>query len=469
MSESELQPDATVRVPSAKDFGDDAPSLVLNTVPTEILCNIFRLTLPWHRRVRRFSGAYELVLTPPWRLALVCRRWREIALGDPSLWSHVVIEYLRGLSLTQIEERYPLAALEAQLSRSGTALLDVTLATYDGGQHELDAAAQLLGRLEVLVRYSHRLEGFSFGWKTSETDGGALWQPSSSPQLPLLLAQMTGHLPHLRRLHFTSYEQLPPETSEVFRVAPQLREVFLTEANRHGRSLPSPHVSAPWEQITHFSARLDRSLHLAILRRTEHLVECRLNVSYTASHSATPPIVLPHLRRLSVSGQDILLSINAPNLQYLFLSAPDMVPPFIQRSQCSLKGFTVYSATKSDLLYSLTTITSILHLHAVLINADGITQLLQDVARLCPQLASLSLHLYQKLSDEDHYALYDSIVAGWTTLRFVAIGALGLPPAHILDRFFGLRSDGLQVVFSTFQDSAYEAPLGVVTSDMVPP
>ncbi|KAJ7186419.1 hypothetical protein C8R46DRAFT_1057151 [Mycena filopes] len=252
---SELGLHATVPVPGegGKDFADDAPLLVLDAVPTEILCYIFHLTLPWHRRIWRPSGDDELVSTPPWRLGFVCRRWRESAIGDPSLWSTIVIEYPRGLSITQIEERYPLAALEAQLARSGAALLDATLTTWARGEHEVALAAHLLGRLAVLVRHSRRWEGFSFEWNTS------LMPDSPSPDLPLLLALVTGRFPHLRRLQFVSNGKLPLETSEVFRVTPQLREVFTTEADRH------PDLSAPWEQTTDFRVGLDRSLHLAIL------------------------------------------------------------------------------------------------------------------------------------------------------------------------------------------------------------
>ncbi|KAJ7186158.1 hypothetical protein C8R46DRAFT_390974 [Mycena filopes] len=463
-----------VRDGTAEDPGVGNP--VLERVPTEILCEIFRLTLPWDRRIPRRSQINEVVYAPPWRLGVVCRRWRESALGDSSLWTRIVIEYpgTWGSSTAEVKRRHPFAALEAQLLRSGDALLDATLTCATSGRQgdELPSAVQLLGLLEILVRHSHRLERFHLGWKIANGySGGSRLYPCET-ELPTILARMTGRLPQLRRLQLVSGETMPPQTGEIFRVAPRLREVFLTHTSSEQATPPSTDILAPWAQITHLRAHLEHGPHLEILRQTENLVECRLHTPYSVDPSpGTPTIVLPHLRRLSLSADpEVLTALVTPSLEYLFLDHPsvDSVLSFLQRSRCPLKGFTGQDCLLPGLLQLLPNMPALLHLHAVCGDMHGFTQLLRDLPNHCLQLVSLSLHIAEKLSEDDHQTLYNFILAGRRTLKFVTIGEATFPPVHA-DRFLSLRSEGIDVVFSYYLDSAFAHPLGIVTREMVPP
>ncbi|KAJ7617267.1 hypothetical protein FB45DRAFT_933767 [Roridomyces roridus] len=81
-------------------------------IPDDILCEIFVLVT---RGAGRF--VYDSVDKPPWVLAGVCQSWRQTALNHTLLWSTISISAATA---------YPLEAVEAQLQRSGNALLSIS-------------------------------------------------------------------------------------------------------------------------------------------------------------------------------------------------------------------------------------------------------------------------------------------------------------------------------------------------------
>ncbi|KAJ7081419.1 hypothetical protein C8R44DRAFT_67480 [Mycena epipterygia] len=56
----------------------------LRRAPSELIREIFALTLP---HTRRFDGFP--VNCPPWRFGHTCRSWRDSALADPFLWRSI--------------------------------------------------------------------------------------------------------------------------------------------------------------------------------------------------------------------------------------------------------------------------------------------------------------------------------------------------------------------------------------------
>ncbi|KAJ6617478.1 hypothetical protein B0H10DRAFT_1320760 [Mycena sp. CBHHK59/15] len=80
-------------------------------MPSEILCDIFYLTL---LSAELSYGSFE-TSESPWVLTHVCRHWRNIAISFPSLWNTIILRRVR----------CPLNMLQAQIKRAGNVLLEV--------------------------------------------------------------------------------------------------------------------------------------------------------------------------------------------------------------------------------------------------------------------------------------------------------------------------------------------------------
>ncbi|KAK7023698.1 hypothetical protein VNI00_016586 [Paramarasmius palmivorus] len=59
------------------------PKASINILPVELLTEIFKQS--------RNEFATSLFTDTPWNLALVCRKWREIAFATPDLWTSIII------------------------------------------------------------------------------------------------------------------------------------------------------------------------------------------------------------------------------------------------------------------------------------------------------------------------------------------------------------------------------------------
>ncbi|KAJ6592465.1 hypothetical protein B0H19DRAFT_909005, partial [Mycena capillaripes] len=59
----------------------------IRRVPSELVCEIFRWTLPHTKTV-----AGKAVEQPPWYLGHISRPWRDIALADPFLWNSIKVD-----------------------------------------------------------------------------------------------------------------------------------------------------------------------------------------------------------------------------------------------------------------------------------------------------------------------------------------------------------------------------------------
>ncbi|CEL54800.1 hypothetical protein RSOLAG1IB_07334 [Rhizoctonia solani AG-1 IB] len=91
------------------------PPASMRRLPTELLSRIFRHTVPRGCRSYSYDGTRILLV-----LTWVCRRWRELAIGTPSLWSHVDLE------LADYEDNPPPPEIERLwLERAGSLPLHV--------------------------------------------------------------------------------------------------------------------------------------------------------------------------------------------------------------------------------------------------------------------------------------------------------------------------------------------------------
>ncbi|KAL0953183.1 hypothetical protein HGRIS_004438 [Hohenbuehelia grisea] len=73
----------------------------IRRLPTEILSQIFIACLDWHTGTEIDTPPIPILDSKacPWVLALVCKRWRDLALGTPILWSTI------GIDVDEIETR----------------------------------------------------------------------------------------------------------------------------------------------------------------------------------------------------------------------------------------------------------------------------------------------------------------------------------------------------------------------------
>ncbi|KAJ7767197.1 hypothetical protein B0H16DRAFT_1789188 [Mycena metata] len=275
------------------DWQGAAIKTLLGWLPTEILCEIFRSTLPWKRRHNNNTH----LLTPPWVLGLVCRGWRECALGDVKLWTKIEIDCTGLMTETKIVEHFPLAALETQIARSGTAPLDVK---FESSRTPW-ASDYISCLLELLVQQSNR-------WERLDLTFLHIY--------PLVLTQIKGNLQSLK-LTFCS-APLPPQIHDVFEIAPQLRDVTMINDSEDTDRWDAPVLSASWEQITRYGGSFSAEICVDILCRAELLVECGLHDSGDDMSPGTSLAILPRLRRLAIAHPRVLKFLKTPNLEYLF-------------------------------------------------------------------------------------------------------------------------------------------------------
>ncbi|KAG2355270.1 hypothetical protein BDR07DRAFT_1426550 [Suillus spraguei] len=111
-------------------------------LPTEILCKIFHICLPKFPEVTE-DGELMVpsVLEAPILLTGVCRRWREIAVGTPSLWCKLSLP-----TYSEEEEEWQQRALgyDLWLKRSQGYPLSLALYCYDDSDS--------LAKLRVLLQ-----------------------------------------------------------------------------------------------------------------------------------------------------------------------------------------------------------------------------------------------------------------------------------------------------------------------------
>ncbi|KAL5522550.1 hypothetical protein ACEPAG_8566 [Sanghuangporus baumii] len=126
----------------------------MNRLPFEILSDVFLMAILRHLDFKSAPASAEFI-NAPLRIYHVCRLWREVALNNGQLWSHLT---LGGWAGYQIKIRKPM--FDTWFARSGEAPLNyrINLNTSVQDYNEFD------GIVNQLVSQQHRWRDVQFGW-----------------------------------------------------------------------------------------------------------------------------------------------------------------------------------------------------------------------------------------------------------------------------------------------------------------
>ena len=251
----------------------------VRTLAPELLAEIFLHTLP--------SDTLDLYPVPdgfnPWKIPLlvshISRKWRNVALGTPRLWSTLRIFFkFRFAGYDTLSDSY-VALISLWASRSGTCDLGVCLDYHDASLQFSSLA------LRPLTDLSHR-------WRKMVL----IFSPSLLQTIRTqFFGRLEGRMPNLEELSLISTHSLfrpPPSINSVFdnfHTNPNLRRLCLHV------EVPSSELALPLQQLTtlHLYTRLVSVCAtinncLEILGNSPNLVEFRAQCG-----SVDPTVRLP--------------------------------------------------------------------------------------------------------------------------------------------------------------------------------
>ncbi|KAJ7625649.1 hypothetical protein FB45DRAFT_70155, partial [Roridomyces roridus] len=238
----------------------------------------------------------------PWNYSAVCKHWRSIALSLPSLWKDIYIDFGGKSHLEDVGVQGSMARLEAQMEHSAQAPLYIEFSSFSEG--DADTLEREYDILDILQRHCSR-------WETLRMVG---------PKVLLDFLDIREKLPLLRAVHLRIFSEGFDEedvgTLRIFEMCPKLR----TATVNPGRLGTPSSVFLPSDQLVRYRASNLMARHLGTLRLASSLVDCVLNIHEDSEPLSPNPhrIQLPCLRRLSVSTDQILDHLDAPDLQELY-------------------------------------------------------------------------------------------------------------------------------------------------------
>jgi hypothetical protein len=252
------------------------------TLPNEIVSDIFMHFLPPYPLFPPLIGLLSLTL-----LTQICRRWREIALGTPALWSAITSYH------DSIDIPFDLAihAFDIWLNRSRCCPVSLQ---FDATDSQMDVAEFLA----ILVPHRARWESLDIYLSPSH--------------LPIL----DGPMPLLRYLDLPLLGSGAGTEVVTFEV-PLLRTVVLNDD-------AALSVILPWAQLTSLTLLcVYPEGCVPILLQTSSLVHCKLELFDSTNNQPRPDITRPCLESLTLinprreSAIDFLGTLIVPALRSL--------------------------------------------------------------------------------------------------------------------------------------------------------
>ncbi|KAJ6490735.1 hypothetical protein C8R47DRAFT_1123400 [Mycena vitilis] len=391
-------------------------------LPPEILAEIFMHCLPGDEFVTPDLN------TAPLLLCGVCRRWRDIALATPPLWSSLLIDF----DTMWKTDAHDAVFYQMWLSRARGSPLSINLRDKQG-----IPVGSLGPLLETIIELSQQ-------WQMIEFEIGA--------DLASYIFPLDGRFPLLRKLEM----YIPNHSVSFCCEAPKLRQLWIYPHN--------PQIQLPWHQLTKLRCfGLSVTSCPEILRKSSSLLDAKFAVA--CDSSVLPTSILEHDNllhlNLSAVGEEvdypflilILGCLKIPGLKSLVLEYPyhtrlptgSISPflPFVSRSRCELHTLTLsyMRTTPDDLIQCLKGTPSLVCLNLTLFVAvGGVFAQLTGHVDFLPKLESFHTffpYTYEA-SHLDAYAVVQMLC--W---RWAAVGGI----TRLLSFRLGYHRD-LKVKFS---------------------
>ncbi|KAF9016292.1 hypothetical protein BDZ89DRAFT_1045864 [Hymenopellis radicata] len=328
----------------AQDFCDAHMHILtpIHTLPVEIMTRIFDHT---------FDKPFPMT-RGPWFLTRVCRRWREIAVTYPSLWTSFTIvspttasagrpTYEKPLNLHVLRAilaySHPLPlSFAPSLGPRKAVVSSSLLSRLQARTHALEqCAVHPLDELFIFPDYARELVKLALGWKSVTLSDYAFWLPyiGDTPILEHLCLAQT------RRRGWFDLDRL-----KHFRGASRLRSLVLAGPSLGSFPTSPDAVIArsggfPWTQLTHLTLVLDDTwMTYLILQLCPNLVSFRDLTRKDVWHTTLQYPVIRHgkLQSLHSFNRGVLNRLQCPNIRHLSSTVRhDLLPAiksFVERS-----------------------------------------------------------------------------------------------------------------------------------------
>ncbi|KAJ7167735.1 hypothetical protein C8R46DRAFT_1191797 [Mycena filopes] len=293
----------------------DAVIFPILTLPPEVTTEIFL-----HCAVATLASRHDLGPPPKDILNLtgICRRWRNLALSIPRLWSTLNLD-----NLWHVAQEELAAVTDSWFSRAGA--LPLRLQWMGDVESETQESSETNA---VLRRYAPRLQGLSLS-----VTSGRVCDLNDTLSFPLLQ--------HLNLTTFGGASPSPAPPILAFRATPRLRHLHI-----YGISPPSL-IGIRWELLESLvTSSVPPQKCLDVLRNAPSLLRYDFYGSYNNSYDADQGDVLhPRLTTLSLLGGDheMMRYLTFPSLRELSLHLPHLddgvFVQFLSRSRGELRNF----------------------------------------------------------------------------------------------------------------------------------
>ncbi|KAJ7628359.1 hypothetical protein FB45DRAFT_36543 [Roridomyces roridus] len=340
----------------------------LRRMPPEILCLIFSWTLPSSDDLACWSFRSQ-VRNSPWTLTWVSRRWREIALSAPSLWSLV---HVGGGQISRYRSRSLMIQTQVQRARA--------LQIHFNG-HDTEDPTPQLNLFKLLSKHSARWEELSLS---------LTWA-----LLPRVEA-LRDNLPALQRLRLGWYNDSSysmDATLDCFQTASSLTDVSLSSAFLAGVWF------SPQNHITRYDFDIHRDNHRELLDSMPHLIEARVKACSGTQIHFYDAALMRELKRLYIELPESLDYFEAPALEELAIRAHEgngrthqCISDFVKRSSCSIRKLCIKGQIRPEeavhILLECPSITELIFLDGK--NFDRyFAMLLSEDTTVAPQLRAI--------------------------------------------------------------------------------
>ncbi|KAJ7156506.1 hypothetical protein C8R43DRAFT_1065415 [Mycena crocata] len=276
------------------------------TLPNEIVSEIFLHFLPPYPDCPSPTGRFS-----PTLLTQICRKWRQIALATPALWSAIPSPPLEAIC----DEKY-VHLLESWLARSGLCPVSINIGDEPEDLQE--------GVLQALI--PHRLR----------------WEYLELGIYGTLIHRLEGPTPLLRRLNL--WLEGSPASPVAFTEALLLRTASLND-------YAAANVVLPWAQLTSLTLKvIYPSECTPVLLQTCGLVHCELFLLTDHPGVIQPDVSLPCLESLILVDEDstgvteylgtfIVPALRKLRVPELFIGTDPIssLASFISKSGCKLE------------------------------------------------------------------------------------------------------------------------------------